>query len=56
MGATSPLLDGLGGLYLEDCDIAPLHLRSDDRKGVAPYAVDANSAEWLWAVTELWSS
>ena len=51
--ATSPLLDGLGSLYLEDCDIAPLHLRSDDRRGVAPYAVEPEVAERLWVASDV---
>ena len=50
--ATSPLLEGLGGLYLEDCDVAPVYRGSEDRKGVAPYAVDEGAAARLWAATE----
>lgn len=52
-GATSPLLDGLGGLYLEDCDVAPL--ASPEQRvtgqalGVFPHAKDPAEAERLWA-------
>ncbi|UPG86294.1 oxidoreductase [Luteibacter aegosomatis] len=57
--ATSARLDGMGGLYLEDCDVAPLLLTdttdiAELRKmaGVRPYAVDADGAETLWALSE----
>jgi NAD(P)-dependent dehydrogenase (short-subunit alcohol dehydrogenase family) len=62
--ATSRQLDGLGGVYCEDCDIAPLaqgHAESRDGglpqtdqmpKGVMPYAVDAQAAERLWDLSE----
>ncbi|ULD38873.1 oxidoreductase [Rhodococcus qingshengii] len=46
--ATAPDLTGLGGLYLEDCDVAvPAH---DDRPfvGVRDYASDADEAARLW--------
>ncbi|WP_434590261.1 oxidoreductase [Brevibacterium sp. 1718] len=51
--ATSPLLDGLGGLYLEDCDIAPIADPdgSMDAGGVQPYAIDQSSADRLWELT-----
>lgn len=51
--ATSPLLNDLGGLYCEDCDVAPL--AGEDTPpfiGVAPHAVDADEAERLWTETE----
>lgn len=50
--ATSPLLDSLGGVYLEDCDVARIYRGGEDRKGVAPYAVDEGAAARLWAATE----
>lgn len=47
--ATSPLLEGVGGHYLEDCDdAAVLHDRGDGLSGVAPYALDPANAERLW--------
>jgi NAD(P)-dependent dehydrogenase (short-subunit alcohol dehydrogenase family) len=63
--ATSPRLDGFGGTYCQDCDIAPLaqqHSKRSDsangkpgtlvRTGVMPYAIDPNAAEELWALSE----
>ena len=52
-GATSPLLDGRGGLYLEDCDIASVArpAGSMDDGGVQPYALDVDAAERLWQLT-----
>jgi NAD(P)-dependent dehydrogenase (short-subunit alcohol dehydrogenase family) len=50
--ATSPQLDGLGGVYLEDCDVAGL--RTSDglgAKGVYGYAVDPEQAARLWALS-----
>ena len=44
--ATSPQLDGLGGVYLEDCDVA--RVSADDAPGVRPYAIDPEQAAWLW--------
>lgn len=50
--ATSPLLDGMGGLYLEDCNIAPVHSGEAGRKGVAPYAIDPENAARLWDLSD----
>jgi NAD(P)-dependent dehydrogenase (short-subunit alcohol dehydrogenase family) len=47
--ATSPKLEGLGGLFCEDCEIA--ELSTDDSPGVRPYAVDPASAARLWSVS-----
>ncbi|SCK53072.1 NAD(P)-dependent dehydrogenase, short-chain alcohol dehydrogenase family [Streptomyces sp. WMMB 714] len=50
--ATSPLLDGEGGVYCEDCDIAGL--ASDDPSasgGVQGYAVDPEEAARLWELS-----
>ncbi|WP_439378004.1 SDR family NAD(P)-dependent oxidoreductase [Amycolatopsis lexingtonensis] len=47
--ATSPQLDGLGGLYLEDCDVA--EPAADERSGVKDYATDPALAERLWTVS-----
>ena len=64
--ATSPRLDGMGGVYCEDCDVAPLG-RADDAvgpdteaiydlstqsRGVMPYAVDPEAADRLWDLSE----
>lgn len=50
--ATSPALADLGGVYCEDCDIAPLNEGDMGRKGVAPWAADPELAERLWDVSE----
>ena len=49
--ATSPELDGRGGLYLEDCHVAG---PADDtaKGGYAPYAVDPEQAARLWDWSE----
>ncbi|MEU7727679.1 SDR family NAD(P)-dependent oxidoreductase [Streptomyces sp. NPDC040724] len=51
--ATSPLLDGRGGLYLEDCDIARIAAPTDpmDNGGVRAYAIDPEAAAHLWTAT-----
>ncbi|MFC5757825.1 SDR family NAD(P)-dependent oxidoreductase [Rhizobium sp. GCM10022189] len=43
---TSSDLQGIGGVYCENCDIAPLE--AEARFGVRPYAVDEDHAELLW--------
>lgn len=50
--ATSPLLSGKGGLYLEDCNVAPLHSGEAGRKGVAHYAIDKDLAAQLWYASD----
>jgi NAD(P)-dependent dehydrogenase (short-subunit alcohol dehydrogenase family) len=54
--ATSPQLAGMGGVYLEDCEIAnvvdgsgALDGRGGRRDGVQPYAIDPDQAARLWA-------
>ncbi|MGN9804295.1 SDR family NAD(P)-dependent oxidoreductase [Micromonospora sp. L32] len=49
--ATSPLLDGIGGRYFEDCQEAGPN-QPGTRTGYAPYARDPEAAERLWAVSE----
>jgi NAD(P)-dependent dehydrogenase (short-subunit alcohol dehydrogenase family) len=49
--ATSPLLDGVGGRDIEDCNQA-LPNPPGARTGYAPYAVDPAAAEQLWTVSE----
>ena len=48
--ATSPLLDGIGGVYCENCDVAAVKTEGDD--GVRPYAIDPDNARRLWSWTE----
>jgi NAD(P)-dependent dehydrogenase (short-subunit alcohol dehydrogenase family) len=56
--AASPLLDGIGGRYFENCNEA----RVVDRRGgpgtggVAPYALDPSNAERLWDLSLALSS
>jgi NAD(P)-dependent dehydrogenase (short-subunit alcohol dehydrogenase family) len=49
--ATSPRLDGLGGVYLEDCDIAEPAPADGTRTGVKEYATDPVLAERLWTLS-----
>ena len=52
--ATSPQLNGMGGVYCADCDIARA-LPSDDSKemhGVRPRATDPVAAGRLWQLSE----
>ncbi|MDS7598507.1 SDR family NAD(P)-dependent oxidoreductase [Agrobacterium tumefaciens] len=44
--ATTASLDGIGGVYCENCDVASVE--SEERVGVRPYAVDSAVAERLW--------
>lgn len=48
--AASPLLDGVGGRYFEDCNEAGPH-QPGTRTGVAGYAVDPEAAGLLWQVS-----
>ncbi|MFE3181859.1 hypothetical protein ACFXKR_13455 [Streptomyces violascens] len=47
--ATSPQLAHKGGVYLNDCDIAPLS--QGDAPGVRSYAVDPEQAARLWSLS-----
>lgn len=51
--AVSPLLDGIGGRYFEDCNEAePVARRPTDFSGgYAPYALDLANADRLWDVS-----
>lgn len=58
--AVSPLLDGLGGVYCENCDVATVSSFTGDTTigdstridGVLPYAIDAETASRLWTLSE----
>jgi NAD(P)-dependent dehydrogenase (short-subunit alcohol dehydrogenase family) len=54
--ATSPQLDGMGGVYCEDVDVA-VAVAADhaDPSGVRPWARDPALAERLWIETERWT-
>lgn len=50
---TSPRLDGLGGLYCEDCDVAQLADENSQRyQHVRPWACSEAGVERLWAMSE----
>ena len=51
--AVSRQLDGLGGVYCEDCNIAaPVPADSPALTGVRPWAMEPALAERLWALSE----
>lgn len=51
--ATNSQLDGLGGVYCEDCDIAvPVPGDSKELHGVRPWAIDPEFARELWSLSE----
>jgi NAD(P)-dependent dehydrogenase (short-subunit alcohol dehydrogenase family) len=52
---TSDRLDGLGGLYCEDCDVARAADETSQRwEHVRPWAVSEEGAKRLWEMTEGW--
>ncbi|MEV0616945.1 SDR family NAD(P)-dependent oxidoreductase [Nonomuraea sp. NPDC050404] len=48
--ATSPLLEGMGGVYCEDCDIAE-QAAGPDSAGVQRHATDPDQAARLWTLS-----
>lgn len=58
--AVSPQLNGIGGVYCENADIAPLDLGNIEhnmeepstQNGVKPYSVNAENAKKLWELSE----
>jgi NAD(P)-dependent dehydrogenase (short-subunit alcohol dehydrogenase family) len=50
--ALAPELEGVGGLYLENCAQALPWTESNPFEGVMPHALDPESAERLWIVSE----
>ncbi|KMQ69377.1 oxidoreductase [Chryseobacterium sp. FH2] len=58
--ATSPLLETIGGVYCENCDIAEIdngqiEHRFDEPstiRGVQPYSIDRENADRLWKLSE----
>jgi NAD(P)-dependent dehydrogenase (short-subunit alcohol dehydrogenase family) len=55
LAAVSPLLNEVGGRYLEDCheaEIVASRADSDGRHGVAAFALDPANAERLWDLSE----
>jgi NAD(P)-dependent dehydrogenase (short-subunit alcohol dehydrogenase family) len=54
--ATSAQLNGMGGVYCEDADIAEaVSAESPEPRGVRPWAMDAALAERLWTESEAWT-
>jgi NAD(P)-dependent dehydrogenase (short-subunit alcohol dehydrogenase family) len=54
--ATSPALEGMGGVYCEDVDVAELKPADHPLPiGVRPWAIDPDIAERLWTKTEEWT-
>jgi NAD(P)-dependent dehydrogenase (short-subunit alcohol dehydrogenase family) len=54
--ATSPQLEGMGGVYCEDVDIAEtVPADSPAPSGVRPWAMDPDLAERLWSKSEEWT-
>ncbi len=54
--ATSPALEGMGGVYCEDVDIGePVPADSREARGVRPWIMDRDLAERLWARSEEWT-
>lgn len=47
--ASSPVLENKGGVYCENCDIAPIE--EEGKFGVRRWAVDPQLAERLWAIS-----
>jgi NAD(P)-dependent dehydrogenase (short-subunit alcohol dehydrogenase family) len=53
-GATSPQLEGKGGVYLENCDVAEVadpDTEEGRRGGVNPWAIDPDQARRLWTLS-----
>jgi NAD(P)-dependent dehydrogenase (short-subunit alcohol dehydrogenase family) len=54
--AASPQLDGMGGVYCEDVDIAEAApADAAEPRGVRPWAMDRDLAERLWTMSEAWT-
>lgn len=50
--ATAKDLEGIGGIYLENCRQAGPWQPSEPMKGVRPYALSNESAQRLWTISE----
>jgi NAD(P)-dependent dehydrogenase (short-subunit alcohol dehydrogenase family) len=53
--ATTPDLDDQGGVYCEDCGVAPVIDEPGVSLGVMSWAVDPEAARRLWTLSEEWS-
>lgn len=53
LAAVSPILKGVGGRYLENCNEAQtVNQRTADYTGVAPYALNPDNARRLWELSK----
>ena len=50
--ALAPELEGVGGLYLENCAQAEPGAKENSTQGVWPWAINPESADRLWALTK----
>jgi NAD(P)-dependent dehydrogenase (short-subunit alcohol dehydrogenase family) len=50
--ATSPLLDGIGGVYCEDVEVASIAIESTMGPGVKSYSLNEVDAQRLWTWSE----
>lgn len=50
--ATTSQLNHIGGVYLEDVDVASLNTNPSEFSGVKSYSFDKDSAEKLWTLSE----
>ena len=51
--ATSPMLEGKGGVYCADCDISPIVADDSPQvNGVRRWAIDPSTADLLWTLSE----
>jgi NAD(P)-dependent dehydrogenase (short-subunit alcohol dehydrogenase family) len=53
--ATAPELENVGGVYCEDCGIAPVIDKPGSPLGVMSWALDREAADRLWHLSEEWS-
>ena len=54
--AMSPQLEGMGGVYCEDVDVAEaVPADFPEQRGVRPWAIDRDLAERLWTKSEDWT-
>jgi NAD(P)-dependent dehydrogenase (short-subunit alcohol dehydrogenase family) len=53
--ATTPELEERGGVYCEDCGIAPVIDEPGVSHGVMGWALDPDAADRLWSLSEEWS-
>lgn len=50
--ATAPELEGMGGIYLDDCNTTTVDPEPESLNTVRPYAIDTEAAKELWRMSE----